>query len=80
MSFTALYGEDPERSLWRMPAPWGSIILTECFGTLWQIEPDFTPCETPDAAPEVIARAFAVLEGYLTAPAPAAAHDVCPAF
>ena len=48
MSFTALYGEDPERSLWRMPAPWGSLILTECFGTLWQIEPDFTPCETPD--------------------------------
>lgn len=80
MSFTALYGEDPERSLWRMPAPWGSLILTECFGTLWQIEPDFTPCETPDAAPEVIARAFAVLEGYLTAPAPAAAHDVARLF
>lgn len=58
-------GEDACRTF-RMPAPWGSLVLTEALDSLWQIDVDFERVDAPDAMPASLTRWANALEHVLT--------------
>lgn len=57
-----LYGTDADSREYRLPAPWGSFILTESFGDVWEIAPSFDAVTEPDAAPAPVADVMELLD------------------
>ena len=57
-----LYGTDADSREYRLPAPWGSFILTESFGDVWEIAPSFDAVTEPDAAPAPITDVMGLLD------------------
>ena len=57
-----LYGTDADSREYRLPAPWGSFILTESFGDVWEIAPSFDAVTEPDAAPAPVADVMGLLD------------------
>lgn len=51
----AHYGTDTEQRTFTMPAPWGGIVLTQAFDSLWQIDVQTDPVSTAESAPPCIA-------------------------
>ncbi len=60
-----LYGTDADSREYRLPAPWGSFILTESFGDVWEIAPTFDAVTEPDAAPAPIADTMGLVDDLL---------------
>ena len=60
-----LYGTDADTREYRLPAPWGSFILTESFGDVWEIAPAFESVTEPDTAPAPIADIMGLLDDIL---------------
>ena len=57
-----LYGTDADSREYRLPAPWGSFILTESFGDVWEIAPSFDAVTEPDAAPAPVTDVMGLLD------------------
>ncbi len=57
-----LYGTDADSREYHLPAPWGSFILTESFGDVWEIAPSFDAVTEPDAAPAPVADVMGLLD------------------
>ena len=68
-----LYGTDTHESVYRMPAPWGSLVLTTAFDSLWSIEADLSAVPEPDPAPDFVLAWMQRLEDMISAPAPLSA-------
>ena len=65
-----LYGTDTHESTYRMPAHWGSLVLTTAFDSLWSIEAELNAVAEPDAAPEFVIAWMQRLENMISSPAP----------